>query len=569
MLVLVSFGLVLLATILLVVGLLTDDGLNLIYLSIACSAAAAVVLYLAFRRAKPKTEVAATPPEPIMPEGVEPGELDEPVVAATAPTSARDATTVQPVVPAPESDRADAVNPGGTPTADTQRAVATDEVDDDVEAVPATTDDDWVSDDDWADGGDFEVEFPIADYDELTVDEIMPLLPQLYSDELEIVAERERATKNRPEVLARLEELAATGTDADALDEGDEDQLDDAVNPGGTPTADTEPAVGTEPVAAGGSARPVPEVPSLADDEWADDDDVPFPIADYDTLDADQVITLLAQLEEDELEDVKAREVAGPGRKSVLTEIDRLLGVAPDGIDDPWRSDDVAPAASTEAEVTSGLDAAIESETTIESEAPSEPAATAAPEARTVPTDVSPDGSILAISGYDGLTVAQIRPLLAGLTHTELQAVLEHEVARDNRRTIVADIERRLAQPEPAVETAPEASAATKRTARKAAPTKASARSRKATPKRATAKKAGATKSATKSGGRKASAKKAGAPKAAARRFPISDYDTLGVTQIRPLLASLSKAELEQVRAHEVSGAGRRTILAEIDRRLR
>ena len=53
-----------------------------------------------------------------------------------------------------------------------------------------------------------DVEFPIADYDDLTVAEIMPLLPQLYSDELGVVAERERNGKNRSSILARLDELA-------------------------------------------------------------------------------------------------------------------------------------------------------------------------------------------------------------------------------------------------------------------------------------------------------------------------------------------------------------------------
>ena len=61
MLVLVSFGLVLLATILLVVGLLNDDGLTLIYLSIGASITAAIVLYLAFRRARPTAEPAVAP----------------------------------------------------------------------------------------------------------------------------------------------------------------------------------------------------------------------------------------------------------------------------------------------------------------------------------------------------------------------------------------------------------------------------------------------------------------------------------------------------------------------------
>jgi len=539
-LVLVSFGLVLLATILLVVGLLTDDGLNLIYLSIACSAGAAVVLWLAFRRAKPTQERAAQPPAPILPDGVEPGELDAP---------ADDATTVQPALPEPDADDAATVNPGGTPTADTEPAIGTAEPVEEPAAVGAV-DDDWVADDDWAESGDFDVEFPIADYDELTVDEIMPLLPQLYSDELDVVAERERSTKGRAEILDRLAELATTGTEADALDGADLPAVDGeaaaaAVNPGGTPTADTDPAVATAPARA---ARPAPQVPSLADDEW-EEGEVPFPIADYDELTADQVIALLPQLEEDELEDVKAREVATQGRKSVITEIDRLLGV--ESSPDDWRADEPAAPAPTPA---ASLDDATAGQASLD-EATADEAATA--EGRDAPTVASPEGSLLAIAGYDALTVAQIRPLLAGLSHAELRAVLDHEVARDNRRTVVSDIERRLAQPEgvgaPAEAPAPPA--------RKAAATRATTRKAPATG--APARKAAARKAATPA----APARKA-AKKAAAGRFPIARYDELSVSEIRPRLAGLSARQLQQVRDREVAGAARRTLLAEIDRRL-
>lgn len=494
MLVLVSFGLVLLATILLVVGLLTDDGLNLIYLSIGCSFVAAVVLYLAFRRARPKVEASSEPPAPLLPEGAAEADF-EPAPVASAPVRGDDATTIQPALPEPALDGA--VNPGATPTADTEPAVAT-----------ATGGDDWVDDDDWADAGEFEVEFPIADYDELTVAEIMPLLPQLYSDELEVVAERERSGKNRTTILARLAELAATGTEADVADEPTVTADVDEVAEGADEAFAPEP--GPVPVAA---ARPAPQVPSLSDD-W-DDDDL-FPIADYDVLTADQIIPLLSQLEDDELDDVKAREVAGQGRKSVISEIDRQLGLV--GADDAWQAD--------------------------------EPAPTRAP--RPAPRAERPEGTALAISGYDGLTVAEIRPLLAGLSAGELRAVLDHEVARDNRRTIVSEIERRL---EAAAEEAAVPSAAPAKRAPRKAAKRAATPARKATAKRTPAKKA-ATKRAT--------AKKASAN----HRFPIANYDELSVADIRPRLGGLSDRQLRQVREREVAGSGRKTILAEIDRRL-
>lgn len=499
MLVLVSFGLVLLATILLVVGLLTDDGLTLIYFSIAASFTAAVVLYLAFRKARPKADTDRVPPTPIAPEGAEEDE--------DAPRN--EPTLVAPAVTTPEAVVAATEEP---------------EADDDVVSEPVPTGagkraDDWTADDDWADDGEFDAEFPIADYDELTVAEIMPLLPQLYSDELGIVAERERTGKKRSTILARLDELAATGTVADALEA---ETLDDA------PAAEPMPEAAAAAAAAVGSrdetlatprpAAPAPQVPSLADDD--DDGGYVFPIADYNELSVDQIVRLLAQLEDDELEEVKEREAAGQGRKTVIAEIDRQLGLVEAGAgseldDDGWADEGDTP-----------------------------------PEPRPAPQAESPEGSALAIAGYDGLTVAQIRPLLRGLGERELRAVLDHEVARDNRQTIVADIERRLqgiaAQPQPQ---AP-APATAPRAARKAP-------ARKATTKKAATSKRTATKKAART-----------TKKAAAARFPIADYDALTVAQIRPRLAGLSPDQLLQVRAREERGAGRKTILNDIASRL-
>jgi len=493
-LVLVSFGLVLLATILLVVGLLTDDGLTLIYFSIAASFTAAVVLYLAFRKARPKADTNLEPPAPIAPEVTE----EEEAAARHEPT------TVAPIVTSPEA----VVAAAEEPEADVAEPAP-------VSAGDAAAGDDWTSDDDWADDGDFDAEFPIADYDDLTVAEIMPLLPQLYSDELGIVAERERQGKNRATIIARLDELAATGTAADALEA---ESLDAEPEPEPMPAAAeaAAAAVGArdETLSTPRPATPAPQVPSLADEEY--DDGYVFPIADYDELSVDQIVPLLAQLEDDELEEVKEREVAGQGRKTVITEIDRQLGLVEaaeahaEPADDGWA--DERPASSAHA-------------------------------------------SVLAIAGYDALTVAQIRPLLSGLSDHELRAVRDHEVARDNRSTIVADIDRRLDSPAPERRAAAapvatrRAARATKAPARKAATTKQAA-AKKATVKRSTAKKAARN------------------AKKAAPRFPIANYDTLTVAQIRPRLADLSNDQLLQVRAREERGAGRKTILNDIASRL-
>jgi hypothetical protein len=60
-----------------------------------------------------------------------------------------------------------------------------------------------------------EVPFPIADYDDLTTDEVVGLLPQLYSDELDVVEARERQGAARPLILETLDALRQSGTDAD------------------------------------------------------------------------------------------------------------------------------------------------------------------------------------------------------------------------------------------------------------------------------------------------------------------------------------------------------------------
>ena len=389
MLVLVSFGLVLLATILLVVGLLNDDGLTLIYLSIAASAAAAVVLYVAFRKAKPQTASdSAAAPAPLA-DDIAPMPVDE--------------TAAVPVV----EDEAAPTAPAPTPEPESAPA-----------APSVDADEDWMADADWEDDG--VVDFPIADYDDLTVAEIMPLLPQLYSDEIDDVIAREQSGKNRSTIIQRLEELKQTGTEADAAEAAAETEVaDDAPAPAPTPA-------------------PAPAATSLLDDD--EDDAYFFPIADYDALSVSQITPLLPQLEGDELEEVRAREVSGAGRKTILNEIDRLLGGAP------------APA----------------------------PAA--------APAKKSP----------------------------------------------------------------------AKKAARKAPAKKATKKA--ATAKKATKKKATKKKSATKA--RKAAKKKA------APRFPIANYDELTVADIRPRLTDLSDRQLEQVRERELSGAGRKTILKDIDNRL-
>ena len=159
MLVLISFGLVLVATVLLVLGLVQDSGLALIYVSIACSLAAGIILVVATRVNRPKAESVATGPAPLPPP-------DVPVVDAV----------VEPEV---------VVEPA--PVVDASFSPPT-------EPVAAVGDD----------------LFPIADYDDLSVGEIVPLLPKLYADEIDVVEAREQSGKARRPILDSLGELRAS-----------------------------------------------------------------------------------------------------------------------------------------------------------------------------------------------------------------------------------------------------------------------------------------------------------------------------------------------------------------------
>ncbi|HEX4906230.1 MAG TPA: hypothetical protein VFU93_12320 [Acidimicrobiales bacterium] len=161
MLVLISFGLVLVATVLLVIGLMADSGLGFIYVSIACSLAAGIILVVATRVNRPRAEAASTGPAPLPPP------------EAPIETPAAAATTAVAAVPAAPSDEEFAPTPS-------------------VPAAAAAVDDDL---------------FPIADYDDLSLGEILPLLPKLYADELDVVEAREKAGKSRRQIISRLGEL--------------------------------------------------------------------------------------------------------------------------------------------------------------------------------------------------------------------------------------------------------------------------------------------------------------------------------------------------------------------------
>ena len=150
-------------------------------------------------------------------------------------------------------------------------------------------------------------DFPIEDYDELLVSEILPLLAELDTDELEVVRAKEQDGKARATLLRRIEQLA----------EGED-----------------EPTQVVPAFAGRGSAASDDD----GDSGGGDDDELMFPIEDYDDLRVSEILPLLPELYDDELELVADRERSGANRASVLNRIDDLLGGEPEPAPAPKRA---------------------------------------------------------------------------------------------------------------------------------------------------------------------------------------------------------------------------------------
>jgi hypothetical protein len=247
-LLLVTIGLVLVGAVALVIGFISNT-LGWIYLSILCSVIAAGVLVLFSRMSRQQPAVAGGDGPAPLPEGALSG-LGEPPTEAVA-------------VP---------------------------------EAVAAV--------------GVGEAGFPIADYDTLRVNEILPKLSGLELEQLDAVRERETAGKSRATVLMRIDEL---------IDQVEAEEAASEAAAAGLAGSGAELAA-AEVGASTGAA-------TAAGDELDNIDDL---IEDYDKLSINQIIPLLAELDEDELEDVAAYEEDHKNRAKIIDRIDALLeGEAP------------------------------------------------------------------------------------------------------------------------------------------------------------------------------------------------------------------------------------------------
>ena len=282
--VLLSFLLVLAAAVTLVIGLL-NGGLGLIYLSIACSLGAGIVLALAVVRSRPRAVPALGGPAPIAGGWGD----EEPTAVSSRSVRRQEAAPTW----------------GGQATAP---------------AFDETT-------------------FPIAGYDGLKVTDILPLLPELEQDELDQVRAHEAGGKNRSRVLGRIEMLTSEASWDAPAEDWEPEPAPARAERSATRTATSRRAAATiveEDLDVGDDGDFDEYDDAAGDDDFDDDDfdddgfdDDVFPIADYDELKVGEIMPLLPELDDDELDMVRDRESGGQARAMIISRIDRLHGGPP------------------------------------------------------------------------------------------------------------------------------------------------------------------------------------------------------------------------------------------------
>jgi hypothetical protein len=214
-LLLLTIALVLVGAVSLVVGFVSQNTLP-IYISIACSVAAGLVLLVFSRINRRQATVVPATPTPAVDDAGGPATTEyvlqearaaaRPPVDENFPIEDYDQLLVSEIVPLlpeldlEELDQVRAREEDGKARASILRRIDGLAAELEGTAAPAAADEEEepVADDEL---------FPIADYDDLRVNQILPLLPELDDDELAVVADRERSGANRASVLLRVDEL--------------------------------------------------------------------------------------------------------------------------------------------------------------------------------------------------------------------------------------------------------------------------------------------------------------------------------------------------------------------------
>ena len=398
----------------------------------------------------------------------------------------------------------------------------------------------------------------IAEYDDLTQFEIIPLLDDLFDEELEDVRDYEEANRSRSAIIYRIDALLA----AEIIGEEEVDEEDAAVAAAAAAAALEAEAAAEASAAAEAAVAAEAEAPAADEEDWGE-----LPIADYDDLTQLEIIGLLDELYDDELELMRDYEDSHRARTALLYRINALLtGV---GIDE-------VPEIAEELEIE-----AIEVEP--------QPEAEPAPEAEPGEVVAVIDAADLPIADYDVLTVSEILPLLVELYDDELEDVRDYEEASLGRVAIVARIDALLAEPlededegdADAAEEAAEAEAEEEAYEEEAEEYEDGADEPPAAD-------AGPAVTAAEGVGddepfdgedefedeeeeeyeddEAAEAAESSDASEGEDLFPIADYDELRVAEILPLLSQLQPGELDVVARHETQLANRTTILNRIAR---
>ena len=153
---------------------------------------------------------------------------------------------------------------------------------------------------------DDDTDFPIEGYNNLRASQILAHLEELSLDELDMVREREEQGKNRATIIKRVD-IRIDELEAEEDGSGDTDGTAAAPD-----VASTDGGAGEFPAASPGGPA-------------GEDDDDDFPIAGYDQLSADEIISRLDDLDDDELDMVAEREEQGRNRVEILDYIDDMF----------------------------------------------------------------------------------------------------------------------------------------------------------------------------------------------------------------------------------------------------
>jgi hypothetical protein len=244
-----------------------------------------------------------------------------------------------------------------------------------------------------------------------------------------------------------------------------------------------------------------------------------FPIPDYDSLEVVEVLPLLGDLAPAGLEMVRQREASGRAHPWILARVDALLEAEADAdtSEHTWSPSPGPMGSGGQGRLLDAEDEILEVEPDDADWASPRDSDWAASD---FPLDAGAEYDLrdFPIDRYDELRVTEILPLLGNLDSEDLKTVREEEAAGKARASILARIDGLLGRDVGSARPAAPA---------KRAPAKAAAR--------------------------------------ASTNLPINDYDNLTVPQIVASLATLSVAELRQIRTYEKRHKNRAGVLTRIE----